>query len=80
MIRVECLLAASADNQGVRDGAYTCSSCCRSDLQKAMNHYGDLEPRTEQTVHYATGDIYDVSSNTEVLCQKCLLARAMHSR
>ncbi len=45
-----------------------------------MNHYGDLEPRTEQTVHYATGDIYDVSSNTEVLCQKCLLARAMHSR
>jgi hypothetical protein len=28
-----------------------------------MNHYGDLELRTEQTVHYATKDIYEVSLN-----------------
>ncbi len=60
---VERSLAASTDRLGVCDGAYTCSSCCRSDLQKATNHYGDLEPRTEQTVHYATEDIYEVSLN-----------------
>ncbi|DBA69562.1 TPA: hypothetical protein ACH3X2_012760 [Trebouxia sp. C0005] len=29
-----------------------------SDLQKATQLYGDLEPRTEQTLHYATEDIY----------------------
>ncbi len=28
-----------------------------------MNHYGDLEPRTEQTVHYATKGVYEVSLN-----------------
>ena len=28
-----------------------------------MNRYGDLEPRTEQTVHYATQDVYEVSLN-----------------
>ena len=37
-----------------------------------MNHYGDLEPRTEQTVHYATKDVYEVSLNQSGALPKIL--------
>ena len=62
-------LAASVDNQSLAWSAYTCSFCCRP---SAVNLHGGLEIRTDQTVHYATKDIYKVSPQTLAgTCEVC---------